>query len=281
MCYVDNTDEKGNFRFTMVLSKRRFQEENMKKEIRRNALKIGIPFLVIMTLVMGMALPVLADNESKPITGRVVQGEVMSVASDNSTFVVQNGNQQPVTVKVDSNTKYFVVPAGKTSAAINNVTIKEKTADKKANKIKPKQSQAAELKEPGITANCGNDSNWLDRFGKEAQFSDIQVGDRVIAQVKTADNLATRVLIIKAPVIQRVKGIITAISDNSITITPANSTAVTLSWNGETRFVLKGLISVQNGQYATAVYNRNTMEAQTVDVQATAPASEAAPTTQL
>ena len=281
MCYVDNTDEKGNFRFTMVLSKRRFQEENMKKEIRRNALKIGIPFLVIMTLVMGMALPVLADNESKPITGRVVQGEVMSVASDNSTFVVQNGNQQQVTVKVDSNTKYFVVPAGKTSAAINNVTVKEKTADKKANKIKPKQSQAAELKEPGITANCGNDSNWLDRFGKEAQFSDIQVGDRVIAQVKTADNLATRVLIIKAPIIQRVKGIITAVSDNSITITPANGTAVTLSWNGETRFVLKGLISVQNGQYASAVYNKNTMTAQTVDVQATAPAPEAAPTSQL
>ena len=280
MCYVDNTDEKGNFRFTMVLSKRRFQEENMKKEIRRNALKIGIPFLVIMTLVMGMALPVLADNESKPITGlRVVQGEVMSVASDNSTFVVQNGNQQQVTVKVDSNTKYFIVPAGKTSAAINNVTVKEKTADKKANKVKPKQSQAAELKELGITANCGNDSNWLDRFGKEAQFSDIQVGDRIIAQVKTADNLAMRVLIIKAPVIQRVKGIITAVSDNSITITPANGTAVTLSWNGETRFVLKGLISVQNGQYATAVYNRNTMEAQTVDVQATAPTSEAVPTT--
>ena len=280
MCYVDNTDEKGNFRFTMVLSKRRFQEENMKKEIRRNALKIGIPFLVIMTLVMGMALPVLADNESKPITGlRVVQGEVMSVASDNSTFVVQNGNQQQVTVTVDSNTKYFIVPAGKTSAAINNVTVKEKTADKKANKIKPKQSQAAELKEPGITANCGNDSNWLDRFGKEAQFSDIQVGDRVIAQVKTADNLATRVLIIKAPIIQRVKGIITAVSDNSITITPANGTAVTLSWNGETRFVLKGLISVQNGQYASAVYNKNTMTAQTVDVQATAPTLEAAPTT--
>jgi hypothetical protein len=261
----------------MVLSKRRFQEENMKKEIRRNALKIGIPFLVIMTLVMGMALPVLADNESKPITGlRVVQGEVMSVASDNSTLVVQNGNQQQVTVTVDSNTKYFVVPAGKTSAAINSNIVKDKKADKKVNKVKPKQSQAAELKEPGITANCGNDSDWLDRFGKEAQFSDIQVGDRVIAQVKTADNLATRVLIIKAPIIQRVKGIITAVSDNSITITPANGTVVTLSWNGETRFVLKGLISVQNGQYASAVYNRNSLEAQTVDVQATAPAPEAA-----
>ena len=252
----------------------------MKKEVRRNAQKIGIPFIVIMTLVMGMALPVLADNESKSITGlRVVQGQVMSVASDNSTFVVQNGNQQPVTVLVDSNTKYFIVPAGKVSAAINSNAVKNKTIDKKVNKVGSKQSQAVEEQE--ITANCGNDSNWPGPFGKEAQFSDIQVGDRVIAQVKTADNLAIRVLIIKAPVIQRVKGIITAVSDNSITITPTNGTAVTLSWNGNTRFVLKGLTSVQNGQYASAVYNKNTMTAQTVDVQATAPAVEASPTTQL
>jgi hypothetical protein len=262
----------------MVLSKRRFQEENMKKEVRRNALKIGIPFIVIMTLVTGMALPVLADNESKSITGlRLVQGEVMSVASDNSTFVVQNGNQQPVTVLVDSNTKYFIVPAGKAAAAINSNTVKNKTIDKKVNKVQPPQSQAADLKESVVTANCGNDSNGLDRFGKEAQFSDIQIGDRIIARVKTADNLATRVLIIKAPAIQKVKGIIIAVSENSITITPANGTAVTLSWDENTRFVLKGLISVQNGQYASAVYNRNTMKAQTVDIQATAPAIEAAP----
>jgi hypothetical protein len=257
---------------------RNFQEGNMKKEVRRNALKIGIPFIVIMTLVMGTALPVLADNTSKPVSGlRLVQGEVVSVASDNSTIVVQNGNQQQVTIKVDSNTKYFVVPAGKASAAINSNTVKVKKVDQKVNKVKPEQSQA--VGELGITANCGNDLNGLSRFGKEGQFSDIQVGDRVIVWVKTADNLAIQVLIFKAPAIQRVKGIITAVSDNSITITPANGTAVTLSWDGETRFVLKGLISVQNGQYASAVYNRNTMKAQTVDIQATAPAVEATPAT--
>jgi hypothetical protein len=257
----------------------------MKNEVRRNALKIGIPFIVIMTMVMGMALPVLADNTSKPNSGlRVVQGEVMSISSDNSTsdnatIVIQNGNQLQVTIKVDSNTKYFVVPTGKTSAAINSNAVKDKTIEieKKVNKVKPKQSQAVE--ELGITANCGNDLNGLNRYGKEAQFSDIQVGDRVIARVKTADNLATQVLIIKAPAIQRVKGIITAVSDNSITITPTNGTAVTLSWDGNTRFVLKGLISVQNGQYASAAYNRNTMTAQTVDIQATAPAVEASPAT--
>jgi len=275
----------------------------MKNEVRRNALKIGLPFLVIMTLVMGMALPVLADNTSKPNSGlRVVQGEVMSISSDNSTsdnatIVIRNGNQLQVTIKVDANTKYFMVPNGKATVAADNGIAKYKVAEKKANngqsknlrvteqleagkkvnKETPKQSQAVE--ELGITANCESDPNLMGRFGKEAQFSDIQVGDRVIARVRTADNLATQVLIIKGPAIQKVKGIITAVSDNSITITPANGTAVTLSWDGETRFILKGLISVQSGQYATAVYNRTTMKAQTVDVQVTAPAVEAAPAT--
>jgi hypothetical protein len=251
----------------------------MTKEIIRDALKIGFPFIAIIALVLGTALPVLADNPSKSVSAlRLVQGEVISVASDNSTFVIQNGSQQQVTITVDSNTRYFVVPGGKASAAVNSGIVKGKE-EWKLNKPEPKQYQAAGLKQSDNTTNCGNDSNLLNRFGKEAKFSDIQVGDRVIAWVKTADNLATQVFIIKAPVNQKVKGTITAISDISITITPADGTAVILSWDVSTRFMLKGLISVQTGQYATAVYNRNTMTAQTVDVQATAPTDEAAPVT--
>jgi len=252
----------------------------MTKEIIRDALKIGFPFIAIIALVLGTALPVLADNKSKPVSVlRPVQGEVVSVASDNSTFVIQNGSQQQVNITVDSNTKYFMVPAGKASASVSSATAKDKTTEKKANKAEPKRFQTIELQDAGITTNCGTDPNGVERCGKEAQFSDIQVGDRVIAWVKTADNLATKVLIIKAPVTNRVKGTITAVSDSSITITPANGTAVILSWDVNTRFMLKGLISVQTGQYAVAVYNRSTMTAQTVDVRATAPADEAAPVT--
>jgi hypothetical protein len=244
----------------------------MTKEIIRDALKIGFPFIAIIALVMGTALPVLADNPSKSVSAlRLVQGEVISVASDNSTFVIQNGSHQQVTITVDSNTRYFVVPAGKAAAAINSGIVKDKE-EKKLNKPGPKQYQAAGLKESDNTTNCGNDSNLPNRYGKEAKFSDIQVGDRVIASVKIADNLATQVFIIKAPVNQKVKGTITAISDSSITITPASGTAVTLSWDGNTRFMLKGLISVQTGQYAAAVYNRNTMTALSVDVEVSAPA---------
>jgi hypothetical protein len=245
----------------------------MKKEMR-NALKIGVPFLVTMTLVLSAALPVMADNKSKPVTAtRTVQGEVISLGSDNatSTIVVQNGNQQQVTITVGANTKYFMVPNGKAAATANNGMGKFKVAEKTANNGQSKKLQVAEQLEAGIIANCGNGS------GKEAQFSDIQVGDRVVAQIRTTDNIAAKVLIIKAPAIQKVKGTITAISDNSTTITPTNGAAVTLSWDGNTKFVLKGLIAVQRGQYADAVYNKNTMTALTVDVQATAPASESSP----
>jgi hypothetical protein len=240
----------------------------MNKTIK-SGLRIGLLFMVVMTLVLSSSLPVLAKNTSKPVltskpvsTLRVVQGEVVSISSDNSTsdnatIVVRNGSQQLVTFKVDANTKYYMAPNGKTSASPANVPVK-----------------AAGLVESVGTANCGIDPNSLGRYGKQAQFSDIQVGDKVVAWVKTADNIATKILIIKPPVIQKVKGTITAISDNSTTITPLNGNAVTLNWDGNTKFVLKGLISVQTGQYAAAVYNRTTMLALTVNVQATAPASD-------
>ncbi len=245
----------------------------MTKEIIRDALKIGFPFIAIVALVLGTALPVLADNKSKPVSVlRPVQGEIVSIASDNSTFVIRNGSQQQVTITVDSNTKYFMVPNDKAMAADNGLA-KYKVTEKTANKGQSKKLQVAEQLEAGVIANCGNGS------GREAQFSDIQIGDKVIVWIKSADNLATKVLIIKAPVSNRVKGTITAVSDSSITITPTDGTAVILSWDVNTRFILNGLISVQTGQYASAVYNRSTMTAQTVDVQAAALADEAAPVT--
>ena len=253
----------------------------MKKEIRKYALRIGFPFIAAMTLVLSSSLPVLADNASKlASTLRLIQGEVLSLSSDNltsdnATIVIRNGNQQQVIIKVDANTKYFMVPAGKATASVVNGNVKAKTEDNKANKSEDKQIQTAELNESVIIANCRNNPSGLDRYGREAQFSDSQVGDRIIAWVRIADNLATKVLIIKPAAIQKVRGTITAVSESSITISPANGSAVTLSWNGSTKFVLQGLISVQSGQYASAVYNRTTMTALTVDVQAVPPASVA------
>jgi len=230
----------------------------------KNALKIGLPLIVMMALVLGSTLPVLAKNTWKPAPAmRALPGEVVGISSDNSTsdnatITIQTRGQQLATFKVDANTKYYLVPNGKTPAAVNNVLSKATVSNNSA------------------TASIGINPNSLGRYGKEAKFSDIQIGDKVIAWVKTADNIATKILIIKPPIIQKVKGTITAVSDNStsITITPLSGNAVTFKWDANTKFVLKGLISVQTGQYAAAVYNRITMLASMVDVQATAPASD-------
>jgi len=85
-------------------------------ERTKRSLKIGIPFITIVTLVLSSALPVIADSATKPVPAvRLVQGEVVSLSSDNSTIVVQNGNHAQVTITVDANTKYFIVPREKPS----------------------------------------------------------------------------------------------------------------------------------------------------------------------
>ena len=125
------------------------------------------------------------------------------------------------------------------------------------------------MKRAHIPANWRDNLGWLDTFDTGSQFSDIQVGDRVIARTTNdGNNLAKQILIIKAPVIQQVKGIISAVTGNSVTI-GTNNIVVTVDDN--TRITLKGLIQVQTGQYAVAVYNKNTMVAQTISIQANAP----------
>ncbi len=250
----------------------------------RIALRITLPLFLIMTLGINAALPVLAQNVTKPVPAfRMVQGEVINIVSDNATsdnstatIVIRHGSKQ-VDIKVDASTKYFLMTRGKSSSVVSNVAAQPKGAIKKNSKSERQTSPATlsdeALSETAIVASCARDPNSLDRYGKPAQFSDVEVGDRIIACVKTADNLARQVLIMKAPAIQKVNGTITEVSESSITIAPASGSAVTFSWDANTRFTLKGLISVQSGQYASAIYNRNGMLALAVDVQASAPAT--------
>jgi hypothetical protein len=54
-------------------------------------------------------------------------------------------------------------------------------------------------------------------------------------------------------------------------VTWADGTEVVLGWDANIRFVLKGLISVQTGQTATAICNTETMKAKAVEVTKTPP----------
>jgi hypothetical protein len=235
----------------------------MKSIFRTQILKISILFCLIAILITGTAVPALAaDTQTAALHS--VQGKVLSVNTQGSSFVIQNGNQNRSTITVDPNTKYFVLSMGKAESYVNSQVNKAIKQDK------GKETRPGALKELHIPTNWRSNLGWLETFDTQAKFMDIQAGDRVIARVN-GNNLAAQVLIVKAPVIQSVKGSITAFSTttspNTITITPPNNgQAVTLNINGNTRVSLKGFIAVQNGQLATAVYNRNTMMAQTISV---------------
>ncbi len=111
---------------------------------------------------------------------------------------------------------------------------------------------------------------WLCPFGEGAEFTDIKVGDRVVVTgLATGENsyLAERVLIIKPTTYARVSGTISvSLADETITITPDDGVAVPLSYNESTVFILKGVIEVEQWQYAHAIYDSDNMVAKRVIV---------------
>jgi len=109
------------------------------------------------------------------------------------------------------------------------------------------------------------------RFGKEATFADIEVGDRVVVRLVPGDEkpVARLVLIHKPSPYKAVGGTITEVSpDNkTITIAPVNDgEPVTLRYNEDTLFYLKGIIAVEPGQLARAAYLVEGMMAKAVKV---------------
>lgn len=260
----------------------------MKEKIRNNGLKIGILVLTLFTLMLVAAVPGWAQSTPTPTsTGSPVppsvhtlEGKVTVVAADSTSFIIQSGNQTAVTIFVDASTMYFMVPVGRAIGDVKNPVqgannmppgIKDRVAGNATGNSQSKPNAAAPTVSPSIRPaqippDWKSDLSFLNLFNKQAAFSNIQVGDRVIVRAQVTGNLAKQVLIIKAPVIQNIKGTISALTSTSITITPASGAAVTLTWDSNTRFDLKGLIIVQVGQNAVATYNHNTLVAQMVNV---------------
>jgi hypothetical protein len=244
--------------------------------MKNKILRIGAVFLTVAVLLTGVVFPMTANAASPNSALHNIQGTVVSMATDNLSVVVQDGTQAKMTVKVDPNTRYLVVPVGKVNAVVNTQAVlpkkempKQNGNDKKGKE--PPQAAAKAKASAHIPDNWKSNLGWLETFNSQGKFSDIQVGDRIIASVNNPNNIARQILIIKAPVIQTVKGIISAISGNSITITPASGPAVTVTVDAKTPVTLHGLLSVQVKQYATSVYNKVTLVARTLNVMATAP----------
>ena len=202
-------------------------------KFRKKLATISILCLVTAALAVGMAIPVLAaPNGSRPapVVLKTVQGSVLSISD--TSFVIGNDNQAEVTINVNDNTTYYLIYKGKSGSNMNG----------------------------SYTQANGP--------AKRAQFSDIEGGDRIIARVTTdGNNLAKEVTMTKPPIIQIVRGIISAVTYSSITISQENGIDVFLTVDQNTRVILKGLLLVQEGENAVASYNRLTMVAQVINIE--------------
>ncbi len=225
-------------------------------------LKIAGVSILALGLVLGLTVPALAaPSWARPgaddSQNEVVRGEVLSVGDQE--FVIQSGEEE-LTIEVDEDTKYYqaCVPGRIVSLARQRVRLE----------------QQYELPPLGL-----EDRPWLQwvklrllhLFGGPAEFSDIAVGDVVAVWLADGDNLAERVLIVEPTDYARLSGTIEGVSSQprTITIAPDVGGSITLNYNENTEFILKGTIQVEAGQSAYVIYDSDNMLAKKVVVHAT------------
>lgn len=259
-------------------------------------LKISGISILALGLVLGLALPTLAAPDApkawaEDFLGQTVRGKVTSVDQGNQEFVIKAGEEE-VTIKVDGNTKYFkiCVPGRITSLAQHWMQFRHQEQEEIGapggqgvglglqNQERHRalvrdqmrlrlQNQTSQPENVPLSEPQQAKLKWLCPFGEEAGFSDIAVGDMVVVWLASeGGNLAERVQIIEPVTYAHVSGTISDVSTDSITITPDDGDAVTLSYNEDTIFTLKGIIQVQSGQSANAIYDSDNMLTKVVTV---------------
>lgn len=257
-------------------------------------LKIAGVSILALGLVLGTALPVVAAPDrakqwAEDFEGQTVKGKVVSVDQENQEFVIKSGEEE-LTIKVDENTKYFKlsVPGRITSQVQHWKQFRHQEQEQEEIGAPSGNGMGLGLKNQVRARDlvreqtrlqdrlCQPDNEDMPRlkaklklnklFGEEASFSDIEVGDMVAVWLAKDSSLAERVQIIEPATYASVSGTITDISSSAITITPNDGEPLTLSYNEGTVFTLKGIIQVQTGQSARAIYDSDNMIAKTVTV---------------
>jgi hypothetical protein len=232
----------------------------MKNILKRHSVRVVMILLVLTALICGLAGQVAAADQFTSL--HTVQGTVTGIATDKLSFTIQNGNQTPVVIKVTLSTWYLVIPL----AGANSNENGQNGQTGSQNNDKNKQSHGQDLKGLRIPGNWRSDLGWLEIFRAAGTFSDIQLGDKITASINT-DGTARQVLIIKAPAMQQARGTISAITASTVSIATSGGASLILLSNADTKVSIKGYFVPQVGQNVIAVYNRNTLIAQTITIQ--------------
>ena len=282
-----------------------------------SVLKVVVASIIALSLVLGLALPALADSDkpllsTEDVKARIVKGTVTEVDKENQAyFKVQTGDNEIsvssvasiISIRVDENTRYFLLDAQRPIATLAQqlrlrsqaevsaqvepgIGLQERVKAAVQNQVKSRvqnqvaqtetvplvEPQQARLRVQNQVAQTEEvtfpepQQAILCPFGDKAEFSDIEVGDKVVVWLADGESLAKRVLIIKQVSYASVSGTITDVSSETIEITPEDGRSVTLRWNEDTVFVLNGFIAVREGQLARAVYETEHMMAEKVNV---------------
>ena len=237
---------------------------------------------------------------------RIIRGEVTDI--DNKKFTIQAGERE-ATIHVTEDTRYFIVStpervlnqlqahAESRIAAVSvparlrlqvGLLQREGRTDEDPALLMPQRQgfvpDSLQLDDgQGMLQRIQAKLPWFHHPDKEATFDDLQIGDKVVVLLAPPANdsltamaeeqlMAQVVFIIRPSAWNRVAGTIERLSDDAIVIEPVGGgDAVSLRYDENTTFILKGFTSVEVGQFTRAVYNTETMMARVVRVWPEAP----------
>ncbi len=225
----------------------------------------GVSILVV-ALVLGMAVPALAAPKAPrfidDLEGALLRGEVVSI--DDQEFIIQS-DEEEITIAVDDDTRYYQMSVpGVSVQNRQRLQVREHAGHGWGwgwqNQVRAAVFAHNELGLHRWAAPMGRASLfglcWLKgfcRFGGQAEFADMAVGDRVVVLVDE-NSLARVVLIIKPTAYVKVSGTVTDISSSFITIDSDDGPQVTLFYDEDTVFVLNGADQLEEGQYVRITY---------------------------
>lgn len=245
-------------------------------------LKVAGVSLLALSLVLGLALPALAAPDGAPpeashMPPKVLMGEV--VDKGESSFVIQSRGQE-LTISVNDDTQYLKAPIPRVVLPLARrlMGLRQQSQERSGLRrwLRPFAGRAglffevpAPWKVPALARHRVELRQgwerlglvrWLHPFAKEATFDDIAVGTHVVVCAAPAEDspVAKLVIIIKPIGYGCILGAITNISPEvkTITIAPADGgTDIVLSYNEGTRFILRGITELGEGQSIRAVYD--------------------------
>ncbi len=238
---------------------------------------------------------------------RIIRGEVIDI--DASLFVVQTGERK-VRIHVSDETRFFIVTKPMIAQHQWQLYPELENARPPMLAMSRLRAKAPQLRQfgtnerlallpphraeyspnllqlhnrQGMAHKIRARLPWLSPPGEKATFSDLQNGDGVVVLLAppVIDTLTTEaeekltawvVLIIEPAIWERTAGTIKRLSGDAIVIEPVNGgDVVSLRYDENTTFILKGFTSVETEQFARAVYNTETMMARMVRAWTEAP----------